>query len=49
MENVEIRHLFLLQHEICRVMRLRSGQYSKADLLTGKIVVYWNSQSYNPV
>lgn len=35
MENVEIRHLLLLQHEIGRVMRLRSGQHSKADVLTG--------------
>lgn len=37
MEYVEIRHLLLLQHKVGRVMRLRSGQHSKALVLTGNI------------
>lgn len=45
MENVEIRHLLLLQDKVGRVMRLRLDQYSKVDVLKGKIREHWNPQS----
>lgn len=37
MENVEICHLLLLQNKVGRIMRLGSGQHSKADVLKGNI------------
>lgn len=36
MEHIKISHLFLLQHKVGRIMRLRSGQHLKAIVLTGK-------------